>query len=82
MKLLSIFALIVAAMVDSTEALKLETEIEAPPQEEGINLGLAEVEGWHKKRGGSFAQISDMPPVNQSKAFSKADKADKAMTKA
>ena len=41
MKFLSIFALIAATMVVSTEAVKLETQIEAPPQEEGINLELA-----------------------------------------
>merc|ERR1712043_118173 len=72
MKLISIFALIAATMVVSTEALKIETKIDAPQPGEGINLELAEVEGWHSGKrsdksqgldanmtgGGGLAQIS------------------------
>ena len=43
MKLLNIFALIATTMVVSTEAVKLETQMVAPQQEESIDLELAEV---------------------------------------
>ena len=43
MKLLNIFALIATTMVVSTEAIKVESQIKAPQQEESIALELAEV---------------------------------------
>ena len=43
MKLLNIFALIATTMVVSTEAVTLDTQIEAPQQEESIGFQLAEV---------------------------------------
>ena len=48
MKLLSIFAMIAATMLVNTEAVKVKAQIEAPQQEVGSILELAEVESDEK----------------------------------
>ena len=44
MKLLSIFVMIAATMLVNTEAVKIQAQIDAPQQEVGSILELAEVE--------------------------------------